>query len=51
MTAIAIETTYGVSQGAVAYPTEIPADFDGDPLEITTPQIALVYKVRDLLKL
>lgn len=46
VTAIAIETTYGVSQGAVAYPTEIPADFDGDPLEITTPQIALVYKIQ-----
>lgn len=46
VTAIAIEVTYGVSQGAVAYPTQIPPDFAGDPLELTTPQISLVYKIQ-----
>lgn len=44
--AIGITTTYGVSKEAIAHPTEIPPDFTGSPLELVTPQITLVYKVR-----
>jgi hypothetical protein len=46
VTGIGIMTTYGVSQKAVAYPTVIPPDFTGSPLEISTPQITLVYKLQ-----
>lgn len=42
---IGIMTTYGVAEESVAYPTEMPPDFTGNPLEVTTPQITLVYKV------
>lgn len=38
--------TYGVSQEALAHPTQIPPDFTGSPLELTTAQISLAYKVR-----
>ncbi|KAI1743832.1 hypothetical protein F4680DRAFT_444529 [Xylaria scruposa] len=48
VTAIGISVTYGVAKGAIAHPTEIPPDFNGNPLEITTPQISLIYKARRL---
>ncbi|KAI0531671.1 hypothetical protein GGR58DRAFT_518338 [Xylaria digitata] len=44
VTAIGISITYGVAMGSIAAPTEIPPDFDGNPLEIITPQISLIYK-------
>ncbi|KAI0185279.1 plasma membrane protein Pth11-like protein [Xylaria flabelliformis] len=46
VTAIGISVTYGVAKGAIAHPTEIPPDFNGNPLEITTPQISLIYKIQ-----
>ncbi|KAI1752989.1 hypothetical protein F4782DRAFT_530103 [Xylaria castorea] len=46
VTAIGISVTYGVAKGSIAHPTEIPPDFNGNPLEITTPQISLIYKAR-----
>lgn len=36
---------YAVSKHAIAYPLEIPADFDGNPLLLVTPQIVLAAKV------
>ncbi|KAI1169854.1 hypothetical protein F4777DRAFT_571610 [Nemania sp. FL0916] len=46
VTAIGISITYGVAKRSIAYPTEIPPDFNGDPLDITTPQITLIYKIQ-----
>ncbi|KAI2638329.1 hypothetical protein GGS21DRAFT_488405 [Xylaria nigripes] len=46
VTAIGISITYGVAKRSIAYPTEIPPDFDGNPLYLTTPQIALIYKIQ-----
>lgn len=42
--AIGILMIYSVSQHALAYPLEIPADFDGNPLLLVTPQIVLAAK-------
>lgn len=36
---------YAVSQHAMAYPLEVPADFEGDPLLLVTHQIVLAAKV------
>lgn len=44
VTAIGISITFGVAKRSIAYPTEIPPDFNGNPLDITTPQITLIYK-------
>ncbi|KAI3326761.1 hypothetical protein HD806DRAFT_417342 [Xylariaceae sp. AK1471] len=46
VTAIAISITYGVAKGSIAHPTEIPPNFNGNPLDITTPQISLIYKIQ-----
>ncbi|KAI0401687.1 hypothetical protein F4802DRAFT_579425 [Xylaria palmicola] len=46
VTAIGISITYGVAKRAIAYPTEIPPDFNGNPLDLTTPQITLIYKIQ-----
>lgn len=37
--------TYGVSQKAIAYPVQMPPDFDGNPYALSTPQISLALKV------
>lgn len=43
--AIGVLMTYAVSQHAMAYPLEIPPDFEGSPLLLVTPQIVLSSKV------
>lgn len=39
--------TYAVSQHAMAYPVEVPADYEGNSLLLVTPQIVLAAKVRN----
>ncbi|GAW17636.1 hypothetical protein ANO14919_070960 [Xylariales sp. No.14919] len=46
VTAIGAAITFGVARGAVAHPTALPPDFDGNHLEIETPQMTLIYKAR-----
>ncbi|KAK3694280.1 plasma membrane protein Pth11-like protein [Podospora appendiculata] len=43
--AIGVNVVYGVSQHALAYRLEIPADFDGDPLSLVTDQLVTTSKV------
>lgn len=43
--AIGVLEIYSVSQHALAYPLEVPADYEGDPLLLVTPQIVLSAKV------
>ncbi|KAI1432590.1 hypothetical protein GGR50DRAFT_585711 [Xylaria sp. CBS 124048] len=44
--AAVISTTYGVAKGSIAHPTVIPPEFMGNPLDLTTPQITLIYKIQ-----
>ncbi|KAI0417809.1 hypothetical protein F5X98DRAFT_133902 [Xylaria grammica] len=46
VTAIGAAITFGVARGAVAHPTALPPDFDGNHLEIETPQTTLIYKIQ-----
>ncbi|KAK3336428.1 plasma membrane protein Pth11-like protein [Cercophora scortea] len=43
--AIGVDVVYGVSQHALAYRFEIPANFDGDPLTVVTDQLVTTSKV------
>lgn len=43
---IGVLMIYSVSQHAMAYPVEVPADYEGNPLLLVTPQIVLAAKVR-----
>ncbi|KAI1119161.1 hypothetical protein F5Y14DRAFT_460476 [Nemania sp. NC0429] len=43
VTAIGISIVYGVAKHSIAYPTEIPPDFNGDPLDIVTSQITIQW--------
>ncbi|RWA13013.1 hypothetical protein EKO27_g2081 [Xylaria grammica] len=46
VTAIGVAIAFGVAKGAIAHPTAIPPDFDGNHLEIETPQMTLIYKIQ-----
>ncbi|KAK3683008.1 plasma membrane protein Pth11-like protein [Podospora appendiculata] len=43
---ICIDLVFGVSQQALAHPLVIPADFDGNPFELVTPQTTTTFKVQ-----
>lgn len=43
--AISVLMIYAVSQHAMAHHLEVPADFEGDPLLLVSPQIVLAANV------
>lgn len=43
--AIGVLMIFSVSQHALAYPVEVPADYEGDVMLLMTPQIVLAAKV------